>query len=110
MPTNKRITDLLDYTSVLPYASELFGVYQPMIGWRSALKADRFRDGLVESQQGLLQALASSYAGEARTDFSRTDCVLTVERIGIGRLAGPRLISDDNSVLMQAVAANLPDS
>ena len=32
MTTNKRITDLTDYTSVLPYASELFGVYQPMIG------------------------------------------------------------------------------
>ena len=35
MPTNKRITDLSDYTSILPYASELFGVYQPLIGWKS---------------------------------------------------------------------------
>ena len=109
MPTNKRITDLTDYTSVLPYASELFGVYQPMIGWRSAIKASRFHAGLAESQQGLLQALASSYVGEARTDFSRTDCVLTFEKIGIGRLAGPRPISNDNSVLMQAIAATLPN-
>ena len=35
MPANKRITDLTDYISVLPYASELFGVYQPLLGWRS---------------------------------------------------------------------------
>jgi hypothetical protein len=35
MVANKRIRDLTDYTSVLPYASELFGVYQPMLGWRS---------------------------------------------------------------------------
>jgi hypothetical protein len=35
MPLNKRITDLADYTSVLPNASEMFGAYQPMIGWKS---------------------------------------------------------------------------
>ena len=28
----KRITDLSDYTSVLPYESEMFGVYQPLLG------------------------------------------------------------------------------
>lgn len=27
MPANKRITDLTDYTSVLPYASEMVGKY-----------------------------------------------------------------------------------
>ncbi len=35
MATNKKLTDLIDYTSVLPYASELFGIYQPLIGWKS---------------------------------------------------------------------------
>ena len=30
MPNIKRITDLTDFKSVLPYASELFGVYQPV--------------------------------------------------------------------------------
>jgi hypothetical protein len=30
MPTNKRITDLTDFTFILPYSSEMFGVYQPM--------------------------------------------------------------------------------
>jgi hypothetical protein len=110
MPPQKRITDLTDYTSILPYASELFGVYQPMIGWRSAIKQSRFKDGLADSQQGLLQALVSTYVGETRTDFSLTDCALTVDKIGIGRLAGPRLISNDNSVLMQALASTLPDT
>ena len=31
----KRLTDLTSYDVVLPYASELFGVYQPLIGWKS---------------------------------------------------------------------------
>jgi len=53
--TNKRITNLTDYTSVLPYASELFGVYQPMIGWRSQRMAKRTRLALVETKRSLLE-------------------------------------------------------
>ncbi len=26
-----------DYKGILPYASELFGIYQPLLGWRSKL-------------------------------------------------------------------------
>jgi hypothetical protein len=110
MTTNKRITDLTDYTSVLPFASELFGVYQPMIGWRSAIKKSRYRAGLAESQQGLLRALTANYVGVANPTFSLSDCTVSVDKIGIGRLAGPSVTSDDNSVLMQAIAATLPSS
>ncbi len=42
MATNKRLTDLTDYKSVLPYASEIFGVYQPLLGWKGKRNLDRF--------------------------------------------------------------------
>jgi hypothetical protein len=58
MPTNKRVTDLTDYTSVLPYASEMFGVYQPMIGWKSKRLAKRLSQGIVDKQNALLQGLS----------------------------------------------------
>jgi hypothetical protein len=32
---------LSDYKGTLPYASELFGVYQPLLGWQSRLTQDR---------------------------------------------------------------------
>ena len=108
MTTVKRITDLTDYESVLPYASELFGVYQPMIGWRSALKMKRHRIGLLDSQEGLLRALTANYVGDTEATFLAADCVADLKRIGIGVLAGPRVIVDDNSVLMQALAETLP--
>lgn len=108
MTTNKRITDLTDYTSVLPYASEMFGVYQPMIGWRSALRMNRFKIGLGETRDGLLRALASHYAGQVQSSFSTTDCVLDLSRISTGQLQGPQLTNDESSVLMQAIAATLP--
>ena len=31
----RRTRDLSQYRDILPYASEIFGVYQPMLGWRS---------------------------------------------------------------------------
>ena len=42
MATNKRLTDLTAYKSVLPYASEIFGVYQPLIGWKGKRNIKRF--------------------------------------------------------------------
>ncbi|MEV6362947.1 LysM peptidoglycan-binding domain-containing protein [Nocardia asteroides] len=32
---------------IMPYASEPFGVYQPLIGWRSKLQQERVRSGLA---------------------------------------------------------------
>jgi hypothetical protein len=31
-----------DYKGILPYASELFGIYQPLLGWRSRIIAQRY--------------------------------------------------------------------
>ena len=87
MPTNKRITDLTDFTSVLPYASEMFGVYQPMIGWRSQRIQRRHRIGLIDNQRSLLQTFTTNYAGASETTFSKTDCVAEIKKIDIGRLA-----------------------
>lgn len=42
MTTVRRIGDLADYATVLPYASEMFGVYQPLLGWKSKRIEDRF--------------------------------------------------------------------
>lgn len=42
MATNTRITDLTKYKSVLPYASEILGVYQPLIGWKGKRNIKRF--------------------------------------------------------------------
>jgi hypothetical protein len=108
MPTNKRITDLTDFTSVLPYASEMFGVYQPMIGWKSKRIQRRYSIGLLENQRSLLQAFATNYAGAADATFSKTECVAAIKNIDIGRLAQQRLIKNKNSVLIQSISNTLP--
>ena len=34
---------MADYKGILPYASELFGVYQPLLGWKSKIVTERYR-------------------------------------------------------------------
>lgn len=108
MPANKRITDLTNYTSILPYASEIFGVYQPMIGWRAKRKILRFRVGVDENHRSLLQSFATNYAGVSDATFVPSDCAVTVGSIGVGRLASTRLAPDQGSVLLTTIAQKLP--
>jgi hypothetical protein len=71
MSTNKRITDLTDYTSVLPYASEMFGVYQPMIGWRSKRVLQRMKDGIILDNNSKYKSILSKYNGVADIEFNQ---------------------------------------
>jgi hypothetical protein len=31
-----------DYKGILPYSSELFGIYQPLLGWKSRIILERY--------------------------------------------------------------------
>ena len=43
----KKMTNFTPYTGILPYASEIFGVYQPMLGWRSKRILGRIEKGFA---------------------------------------------------------------
>src|SRR4051794_13090645 len=38
--------DLSKFSGVLPYDSQVYGIYQPILGWKSALQAKRITRGL----------------------------------------------------------------
>ena len=69
MAVVKRITDLTSYTSVLPYDSEMFGVYQPLLGWKSKRIARRFSQGLKADQASALKKLLASLAGVVNVTY-----------------------------------------
>lgn len=56
--------DLKQFEGALPYASELFGVYQPLLGWTSRLTTDRFLRG----EDGALRELTSRAISRIRSD------------------------------------------
>jgi hypothetical protein len=41
----RTITNLSEFKNVLPYASEAFGIYQPLLGWKSKRIVSRFSKG-----------------------------------------------------------------
>ena len=105
MPSNKRITDLTDFTSVLPYASEMFGVYQPMIGWKSKRLVNRLNQGIVGTQHALLQGLARNFEGIATAKFIQCDATIALE---VAATQPFKLRSNNDSVLLRSLILSLP--
>ena len=105
MAAPKRLTDLTDYTMVLPYASELFGIYQPLLGWKSSRIEERFAGGYARDKRALLERLKSQFAGRVKTAYN-ADCQVEIEiEPGVLNAAGVRPF---DSVLLEKLVEQLP--
>jgi hypothetical protein len=89
LPTGRPIAD---FTGTLPYASEQFGVYQPLIGWRSAL-----------SHQRLADAAANRFN---RAAALVTDGVAVDGPALTGPIAAPRIVDRTGTVVGRLLAGH----
>jgi hypothetical protein len=105
MTTVKRTTNLTEYAAVLPYDSELFGVYQPLLGWKSARIEKRFQAGFEQDKRLLLQRLTRNFAGVVNVDYRDTGQLQI--QIEPGVMKGGMLRSYDSTVLKE-IASKLP--
>lgn len=105
MTTVKRIMDLTQYASVLPYASELFGVYQPLLGWKSKRIDERFNQGFRNDRPLILDKLKRQFAGVVDIKYRENNQVDVQVRPGV--LEGGKFRRFD-SVVLERVAAALP--
>ncbi|WP_221469271.1 peptidoglycan-binding protein [Cohnella nanjingensis] len=105
MTNVKRITDLIEYQSVLPYASELFGVHQSLIGWKSKRVLNKLHANLKFDQSALLPRLQRYLANNAPIDVNQ-DCYVSAPDLRPAGFAGPFLKQQD-SIVLQAVSAML---
>jgi hypothetical protein len=105
MATVKRITDLTPYTAVLPYASEMFGVYQPLLGWKSRRIQERFQGGLESDRRQALDKLTRQFVG--LVEVTRGDGGQFDIKIREGALKAGALHAYD-SVVLQQLATALP--
>lgn len=101
MATNKKLQDLTDYESVLPYSSEIFGVYQPLIGWKSKRKINRIKDGVRNEKNSLLSRLGRNLISTATISFD-VECVMNAPDLKPAGIAGPKL-SSYNSIVVQQI-------
>lgn len=105
MTTVKRTLDLEQYVNVLPYASEMFGIYQPLLGWKSKRITERFQKGLDQDKAQILRTLAREMAASVKIRYGDTGQVEI--QIAPGDLANTGLRNFD-SVVMQRIADSLP--
>jgi head-tail adaptor len=98
----KLISDLTEYRGVMPYASELLGVYQPLLGWRSTRATRRFEIGSLRENEQFVQKLSSHFEGQAFVALLPPDQHLDVKVLP-GRFPDNRL-RNHKSILMQELA------
>lgn len=53
--------DLTKFTGSLPYDSQMYGIYQPLLGWKSALQKARLSSGLRFVRSAYLTALTQRF-------------------------------------------------
>ena len=102
----KRTIDLAPFKTVLPYASELFGVYQPLLGWKSKRTMKRLERAIRADRARLVSRIAAQFRGVVDITPARGDNADPAIKVGIGTLA-PSLKGFDSD-LMAAIAAKLP--
>lgn len=82
----KRVLDLSPYKNVLPYDSEIFGVYQPLLGWRSKRIQRRMHQAHDNDKKMIASALRAQFKGRFTLDMDPRDIVTKVSRLEPARL------------------------
>ena len=85
----------------LPYASELFGTYRPMIGWASKRKTDRITRDLGASLSPLMKEILAKYV--SGNSYGGPPDDRHVESFDLGRLATsakPRVVPADSGTFI----------
>lgn len=106
--------DFSGFVGVLPYASELTGTFQPMIGWKGSRSNDRFEAAAAREKRKLLDRFAeqfqakvvmANFFGDPRADAGTS--LPDPFDIAIGELPS-RLRLQGGSMLLSAIASRLP--
>lgn len=103
----KRITDFSEYANVLPYDSEIFGVYQPMLGWRAKRMASRWDRGFAVDKTAAFDSLFKKFRSRFEVTVDPRKFALQV-----GKVEPAELRTSDTrfggSFVMESIATALP--
>jgi hypothetical protein len=103
--------DLEKFSYTLPYASELFGVYSPMIGWRSRRIIRRIRRGFAADIANLKYQVLANVAPRVELEAVVRDSAAVAGPLQIRHIepaAAPRAPALTGSFLLEDVGRALP--
>lgn len=98
--------DLEKFKGQYPYGSELFGVYQTLLGWRGARARNWFAKGYARERLELSDAMVQQVRADLEARPNADQVLDEIGRIGIG-------ITNDQpkypSKLVEALSEHIPD-
>ena len=103
----KKINDFSAYTNILPYASEIFGVYQPMLGWKSKRILRRIKKGFANDTYQLFDALQDKFKGNFQMSFDERGSLSEINKIEPATLSTFRT-RFGGSFVIEDIANSLP--
>jgi hypothetical protein len=80
----KALRDLDKFINTLPYASEIFGVYQPLLGWKSKRILKRIEKGFLNDKLTLVTGIFEKYKGEFKLELDANSGFKKIDRIHVG--------------------------
>lgn len=101
----KHLTDLTNYKGILPYASEIFGIYQPLLGWKSQRTKKRHKAGADSRLDTLLGRIIEKMKPDIKASFSSSDRSVQVKRVMPAHTAIPPTFT---GVVASSIARTLP--
>ena len=104
MATVKRITDLGQYAGVLPYASEMFGIYQPLLGWKSKRIAERIERGIARDKAQVIRPSAGNISS-VKIQYDESGQLHIDISAGQLRKGAKRIV---DSIVLERISQSLP--
>ena len=87
-------TDLAQFEGSLPYASELYGLYRPLLGWRSRRTARRINAGLDAGRRRFLATILTELTPAYDVDGEDAREARFRIRPAVDRVSGSPLVAD----------------
>jgi hypothetical protein len=104
----RKINDFTPYVGILPYSSEIFGVYQTLIGWKSRRKRDWIDDGARGERGNILDVMVKYYRPTIEISFN-SDFNPELKQLEPGELATSLLLPQNRSLVLDEIAKDLRD-
>ena len=100
-----KLSDLTQYRGTLPYASEMFGVYTPLLGWKSARKTKRMQMAFQTAKSQFLAALTRKYQPGVKVVFNNG--ILEPDTFVPATINQTQLATQQDSFLLQNLSEML---
>jgi hypothetical protein len=101
----KHLSDLTSYKGMLPYASEIFGVYQPLLGWKSSRIQERIDVSTQERFARIMRSVLATVQPTVKAEFNPADRQLRVNELKPARMVKKPAFA---AIVVDRVASALP--